>query len=180
MDARAVVRRQRPFILVVGAHDSGNAQAVFFEDGRAPGDSRAAVMFGRTPFGHSSFVASEGEQQHPLRVDQALKPLDRTEPVDAAKPMGQRSGNVLAGLPHPGIRPSFEDDCDQGGDLRGLLSVEDRHTLDGAGERHAVGIIVGGLKGPTGTGHGVVLPVESILDALGVELVLGTTHEPAG
>jgi hypothetical protein len=46
-------------------------------------------------------------------------------------------------------------------------------ALDGAGERHAVGLIVGGLKGPTGTGYSVVLPVESILDALGVELVSG-------
>jgi hypothetical protein len=46
-------------------------------------------------------------------------------------------------------------------------------TVDGAGERHAVGLIVGGLKGPGGTGYSLVLPIEPILIALGVELVSG-------
>lgn len=46
-------------------------------------------------------------------------------------------------------------------------------SVDGAGERHAVGLIVGGFKGAVGTGYSLVLPIESILNALGVELVAG-------
>jgi hypothetical protein len=45
--------------------------------------------------------------------------------------------------------------------------------VDDTSERQAVGLIVGGLKGGVGTGYSLVLPIESILNALGVELVSG-------
>ena len=91
------------------ANDFHDAQAVIAENLAASFFLRAAVAFVLTPARHRLGIAPEGKRENLSLIRQALKALNRDEPVDPLEIGAKRGGDVEIVLAPARLGLDFED-----------------------------------------------------------------------